>query len=290
MTRSVRVRAAFGAALAVAGVGLLIQPAVGAGSGEVALKSAQVYIIQGVPGASVDVDLDGSSVEKAVAAKAIIGPLNVSQGTHDVSFTSDDWSVSTTVNITKASTDLVLHWPADATDQPEATVFGNDIAAVAAGKARVTVAHTAVVPPADILAGGKVLFSNIANGEFVTAEVPADTYKVAVVPTGQKSDPLLGPLDLPVEAGRLTRVFAIGEPENGSMDAVVQVLPVGKAGSPAPGSVDAGSAGLVAGIAPAVDGDSSSAGSGGATSWVLVGLVAGGAAIAVTRARRRRLQ
>ena len=52
---------------------------------------------------------------------------------------------------------------------------------------------------------------------------------MAVVPTGQKQDPLLGPLDLPVKAGALTRVFAIGQPENGSMDAVVQVLPVGKA-------------------------------------------------------------
>ena len=148
-----------------------------------------------------------------------------------------------------------LHWPADSTDEPEATVFANDVDPVAASKARLTVAHTAVVPPADILADGTVLFSNIANGEFVTAEVPAETYNVAVVPTGQKQDPLLGPLDLPVKAGQLTRVFAIGEPENGSMDAVVQVLPVGKAGSPAPGSVDAGEAGLVAGIDPAAQAD-----------------------------------
>ena len=114
-----------------------------------------------------------------------------------------------------------------------------------------------MVPPADILADGTVLFSNIANGEFVTAEVPAETYNVAVVPTGQKTDPLLGPLDLPVEAGQLTRVFAIGEPENGSMDAVVQVLPVGKAGSPAPDSVDAGEAGLVAGLSPVGAGSNS---------------------------------
>lgn len=248
MSRPVRVAAAATTAI---GLGVVASAfALGASADAVFAKTAQVYIIQGVPGASVDVDVDGDSVGSDVAAKAIVGPLSLSHGTHDVTFTGDDWTISTSVSVSKASTDVVLHWPADATDEPEATVFANDVAAVAAGKARLTVAHTAVVPPADIVADGNVLFSNIANGEFVTAEVPADTYKVAVVPTGQQGDALLGPLDLPVAAGKLTRVFAIGEPENGSMDAVVQVLPVAKAGSPAPSSVQAGEAGLAAGIPP----------------------------------------
>jgi hypothetical protein len=74
--------------------------------------------------------------------------------------------------------------------------------------------------------------------------VPATTYNVAVVPTGG-GNPLLGPVDLPVAAGALTRVFAIGAPRNGSMDAVVQVLPVPTSSSGAPTTVDTGSAGLV---------------------------------------------
>ena len=32
-------------------------------------------------------------------------------------------------------------------------------------KAKLTVAHTAAVPPADIRVDGKVLFENVANGE-----------------------------------------------------------------------------------------------------------------------------
>lgn len=283
MTRPFPTRGALATAIAVVSVGMAVQSAAAVDAS--AAKSASVYIIQGVPGANVDIELDGSSVEQAVAAKAIVGPIKVSHGTHEVSFSSDDWSISTSVTITKASTDVVLHWPADATNEPEATVFGNDLAAVAGGKARLTVAHTAVVPPADIVADGNVLFSNIANGEFVTADVPAATYKVAVVPTGQKGDPLLGPLDLAVKAGQLTRVFAIGEPANGSMDAVVQVLPVGETGSPAPGSVDAGSAGLVADVQPAAR---NSAGHETPLALaLLVGLGLGAAAVALTRARRR---
>lgn len=56
---------------------------------------------------------------------------------------------------------------------------------------------------------------------------------------------MLGPVDLPVAAGALTRVFAIGAPRDGSMDAVVQVLPVPTTGSGAPATVDTGSAGFV---------------------------------------------
>ena len=285
MLNSGSVRARGTIAVAVAAGAMLLAPLTPAASASQAAKVSQVYIIQGVPAATVKVSVDGKTVGAAVAAKEIIGPLTIARGSHEVSFETDDWGVSTSVNITKVSTDVVLHWPADSTDQPEATVFENDVDPVASNKARLTVAHTAVVPPADILADGAVLFSNIANGEFVTADVPAAIYTVAVVPTGQKKDPLLGPLDLPVEAGKLTRVFAIGEPSEGSMDAVVQVLPVGKAGSPAPGSVDAGAAGLVDGLEPAAQ-DSNSDGSPAAL--ILMLALFGGSAVGLVLVKRLR--
>ena len=72
---------------------------------------------------------------------------------------------------------------------------------------------------------GKLLFNQTANGEFVTAEVPADTYSVDIVPTGE-STPLFGPPDMTLTPGALNRVFAVGMPEDGSMDAVVHVIAV----------------------------------------------------------------
>jgi hypothetical protein len=239
-------------------------------------SSSSVYVIQGVPGVRVDIIVDGRSVADGAAAKHVVGPLRMSVGRHHVVFSSADWTVRSSVNVDRASQDVVLHWPAKLTGKPEVTVFANDVQALAPGKGRVTVAHTAVVPPADIRVDNKVLFSNIANGEFVSAVVPATTYSVAVVPTGQRGPALLGPVDLPVKAGVLTRVFAIGQPTNGSMDAVVQVIPVAKSGSGAPGSVDAGEAGLVAARSGGIE--------------VLPAVVAGLAAIvalAVIATRRR---
>jgi hypothetical protein len=172
----------------------------------------------------------------------VVGPLDIGTGEHTIEFSSPDWSTSASFTVAAASQDVVVHWPASAADEPVVTVFRNDLRPVSAQEGRLSVAHTAIVPPADIVASGRVLFSNIANGEFVTAEVPADTYSVAVVPTGG-GDPLLGPLDLAVEAGALTRVFAIGTPRGGSMNAVVQVLPLEERSTRAPTSMDTGAAG-----------------------------------------------
>jgi len=211
---------------------------------QAAAASKKVYVVQGVPGIAVDIAIDGKSVANAVAAKAVVGPLRLLPGRHRIAFDSPDWKVESMIDVDHASQDVVLHWPAELTAKPEVTVFANDVAPVAPGKGRVTIAHTAVVPPADIRVNTKVLFSNIANGEFVSAVVPATTYSVAVVPAGQPGPALLGPVDLPIKAGVLTRVFAIGQPKNGSMDAVVQVLPVAVGGSGPPGGVDTGEAGL----------------------------------------------
>ncbi|MGA9747432.1 MAG: DUF4397 domain-containing protein [Nocardioides sp.] len=201
------------------------------------------YVVQGVPAADVDVSVDGESVARSVGPKEVVPLDDLAPGEHTVSFSTADWTVESTFDSGGGSQDVVLHWPADASNEPVVTTFANDVDPVSSGEGRLTVAHTAVVPPADILANGDTLFTNIANGEFVTAEVPSDTYKVAVVPTGG-GDPLLGPVDLPVADGSLTRVFAIGAPRGGSMDAVVQVIPLRSTGS-APTSVNTGSAGLV---------------------------------------------
>lgn len=268
------------AAVAIALGSVVAAPSVAAASSRSNAPTDSVYLVQGVPGAAVNVMVDGKTVQQSVQAKAIVGPLKLTAGKHTISFTTNGWKVTSAVTISRPSSDVVLHWPADPTNKPIVTVFGNDLAPVSPNKGRLTVVHAAVVPPADVRVDKKVLFANIANGEFVTAEVPGGSYSVDVVPTGQSTHPLLGPVMLPVKAGVLTRVFAIGKPSNGSMDAVVQVLPLASSGSAAPGSVDAGSAGLVA--TPASSG---SHGRDIAVSLLAGAALAGGLFV---RARRRR--
>lgn len=222
-------------------------PAAGNAAAFPAEDPPQVYFIAGVD-LPVDVTLDGESVV-SLQPEGIHGPVTVTAGEHTVAFRSSDWTAETTMTLEAPSQDVVVHRPADASGQPTVTVFENDVSPVAADRARITIAHTAVVPPADVRVAGKVLFANIANGEFVTAEVPEDTYSVDIVPTGG-STPVFGPVDLEVRAGALNRVFAIGQPTDGSMDAIVQVLPLRTTNVHPPADVDAGGAGMVAPVDP----------------------------------------
>lgn len=216
-------------------------PASGAG------KTGSVYLLQGISDASVAVSVDGQVVAPAAAAKKIIGPLNLPAGTHTVSVVgkSADTSVTSKITVTAGgSTDAIAHRQVDPSAPPVITTYENDLRPVGAGKGRLVVAHTAAVGPADVLVDGKVLFANIASGENLTLEVPAKTYPVSIVPAATTGPTVLGPVQLPVAAKSLTRVFAIGVAESGTMDAIVQVLPLTTRGTgTTPGRVESGNGG-----------------------------------------------
>lgn len=209
--------------------------------------SGQVYVLQGLPAKNVDLYVNANRIGSNVAAKTVLGPMVLAAGSYDLRVT--DAGTTTTVLdraftvVADRSIDAVVYLDSQAKPVAKLTVFVNDTAPVNAGKTRLAIAHTADVPPADIRVDGKVLFSNVANGEFLTTVVPAATYLVDIVPTGTSGPPILGPARFTLEPGTLTRVFAIGDPLQHSMDAIVQVLKLGVVGTDRPRGIDTGSGG-----------------------------------------------
>ncbi len=251
-------------------------------------RTGEVYVIQAVSNATVAVSIDGRSQGKSLAAKAILGPLHLSAGRHALTLTpaAGNWSVRTSIRVVAGkSRDVVLHRPAAVKGDPLVTTYRNPLRPVSAGQGRVMVAHTAVVPPADIHVDGSVLFSNVANGEFATADVPSGTHQVAILATGTRGDPLLGPVGLDIAARTLTQVFAIGRPSNGSMDVIVQQLPLATAGSAPPTIINTGSAGLVAAVPVSEPG-----GPPAVAIWLSAVLAAGGAMLLARRPRGRHVR
>jgi len=223
-----------------------------------AADTAEIYVVQGLPDQSLDVAVDGKTVDSGVDTAKVVGPFDVESGRRTVTFT-DGGEVVLERALTiepGSSSDVVAHLPASASAAPMVTVFDNDLSAVPRDKAKLTVAHTAAVPPADIRVDGKVLFENVANGEELTLVVPADTYSVDIVPTGEDGPAVLGPVDLKVEAGGLDRVFAVGDPSKKTMNVAVHVIPTGSAGSGKPARVNTGTGGQAVGyhgsMAPSV--------------------------------------
>ena len=258
-------------AFAVAGVVVSVGALGTASAATAAPVTGQVYVVHGIAGVDLDVYVDNRNVCETAMTKMIVGPLRLSAGTHTVSMRQGSKVIAQSSFTVAAgsSTDLVAHRFSDATRAPTFTAFANDLSPVAPGKARLLIAHTAAAPPADVVVNQTPLVRDVANGESSTSVVPSGSYQVEILPTATTGPAILGPKTLTIHAGTLTNVFAIGDAVAGTMDAVVQQLPIATVGAGTPLKVNTGDGGQAAGLFA-----SSDAGRAAAPSGVPVGLVA----------------
>jgi hypothetical protein len=211
------------------------------------VPTGQVYVVHGLVGTPVDVDVDGRRVAGNAQPKTVLGPLTLSAGPHVVVLRAGARTVTSASFLVPGgrSIDVVASRAADAGQGARVVVFRNDLDPVGRGKTRLVVAHAAVAPPADVRLDGSVLFRDVASGESLSLLVPAKSYRVDAVPVAGGGT-VLDPVELSLKAGTLTRVFAVGDPAAGTADAVVQVLKVRVVGSGVPRSVPTGDGGQAA--------------------------------------------
>jgi hypothetical protein len=266
--------------------------AVGIGIGAPAAAArahGQVYVIHGIAGEALEVFVDNRSVCETIMTKTVVGPLTLVAGVHTVSLRKGHKVFAQASFLVKSgtSTDLVAHRFPDATRAPTLTAFPNDLSPLPPGRARLLVAHTAAVQPADVLVDGSALVRNLANGESSTSVVPGGSYPVAIVPTATTGPPILGPRTLRIHSGTLTSVFAIGDPVAGTMDAVVQELRIPTRGARVPSRVDTGDGGQAAGLFADSPGAGSTVPAGGWPGTVGLFCLLGGLALVVAHALHR---
>jgi len=232
--------------LAVAGGGLLALLSAGLTPSSAA-DQTRIYIVQGLPSRTISVAVDGDSVVSGLAGGKVAGPFRVKHGTRTVTVSEGGQTLVTSkVKLPAGSnSEIVVHLPASPTGDPMITRFENNMNPVQKGKAAYAFGHVAAAGPIDIRVDEKVVFANVANGEYLYKVVPAKIYSIDVVPT-EMSKPLLGPLDLRVRRATLTWVFVIGEP--GKDLAIVRhviTLPAPK-GSKRPTDIRTGTGGQAA--------------------------------------------
>ena len=239
---------------------VVAQAATAPGTAPPAAPTGQVQLIQAVPGVTADLSVDGDAVDSDLEVGSI-RPLELSPGKHDIVFT-DSGGASSTASVKVAvgqNSDVVYHLPASLTGEPVLSTYRTPTKPIGPGKARVLVAHTATVAPADVEVDGQVVFNDIANGEFAEAEVPAGTRSVALLPAGGNGTPILGPIEVKLKPSTVTMVYAVGRPENGSMQVITRSLRISSDGTVVPDAIDTGAAGLVADVPVAPFGQQSAA-------------------------------
>jgi hypothetical protein len=223
------------AALAVAGT---------AGAQE---GAGTVTVVHGVPGATVDVYVNGELTLESFEFGTITDPLELPAGDYQIDIRAAGDPADAAAIISGSATlpagadaSIVAHLAQDAT--PMLSVFVNDVSAIAAGETRLTVRHTAAAPTVDVLVNGEAAVQRLSNpDEAGPLAVPADTYSVAIAPAGE-TEPVYGPIDVTLEAGTAYAVYAVGSLEDGTFDTLVQATSgLGEA----PAGVPAGTSGLV---------------------------------------------
>jgi hypothetical protein len=249
-------------------------------------------IVHGIPDVAVDVvindavaipgfefgdianddDLGGLSVGDVITVEVLVA------GTDTVAIPEQQLEVPAW-----AAGSLVAHL--DAEGNPTLTPFEDDLSPLCEGEGGVVVRHTAAAPAVDVAVDGSVV-GTFQNGEELSAALPEGDYEAEVRLAGTETV-ALGPLPLPIAAGTVVVVYAVGSAADETLDVLVDSYEVGTedctpeptataAPRPVPTAVPAGAAG--------------STGDSGPLALVVLGLgavaAAGAGTVAVARSRR----
>jgi hypothetical protein len=237
------IRTSLRAAGAVGAAGALVLLATPA----TAADAATVSILHAVPDTPVDVYANGERLIDDFQPGTLTDPLQLPAGSYDLALYAADapdasgdplLSADGVAVPAGANATVVAHLTAEG--QPALTPFVNDVTAVPAGQARVTVRHTAAAPAVDVRAGGAVVVPGLENPDEASLTVAAGTVSADVVVAGT-STVAIGPADLALAEGTTNIVYAWGS-EDAGYELAVQTI---SGGHSAPSGVPGGTAGLV---------------------------------------------
>jgi len=209
--------------------------------------TATVSVLHAVPDLPVDVYANGERLIDDFQPGTLTDPLELPAGSYDLAIfpadaadgTGDPLLSADGVTVPAgANATVVAHLGEDGT--PTLTPFVNDVSAIPAGQARVTVRHTAAAPAVDIRAGGTVVAPGLANPNEASLTVPAGTVSADVVLAGTDTV-AIGPADLDLAEGSNTIVYAWGSAADGNLDLAVQTI---SGAHSAPSGVPGGTGGL----------------------------------------------
>jgi hypothetical protein len=192
-----------------------LQPAAGAAS---AARSADLNVVHGIPGVAVKVCVDGQAAIRGFTYGEKVAGVAVPAGRHRVKVVAADKPCGAAGILKqsyrlKAGHDYTVVAALRPSGAPTLDAFANRVGPVAAGKARLTIRHTAQAPAVNVWAGSTKLIGGhrFTGGDSRTLTVPQRHYRVKVSLPGSRKA-VIGPKQLVVKPGRAYQVYAVGAP------------------------------------------------------------------------------
>lgn len=185
-----------------------------------AQDDVQITLIHGIPGVSVDVEVnDDVAIEafdfadrqdlSALAGESLDSLRLVGAGTDAAVFEMSDITLPEEGNYT-----YIAHLDVDG--EPIVTRFQNDIRPIEAGKGRLTVRHAAGVGPVDITLDGGNIIRNLSNAREGGADIGVGDFDIAVNNVDE-DDPIIGPAEISVIEGESIVVYAVGSGDDATV-------------------------------------------------------------------------
>ncbi len=220
-----------------------------------AQEATQITLLHGIPGATVDVAVDGDVLIPgfepgatqdltAFAGQTLTNVEVRLAGTEDIAIGPvAEFPVPASGNWT-----VIAHLDADGV--PTITPFENNTAMTADGQGRLTVRHTAAAPAVDLVVGDARPIEGAANGASAELELPAGEIAGAqLAPAG--GDPIVDVPTVTLNAGTNLIVYAVGSLDDDTFTFLTQEIEVGMEaaagaedsdsdGTPAPTAVNTG--------------------------------------------------
>ncbi len=191
---------------------------------------AQLYVLHGVPGLTVDVYVNGALKLDDFTPGTLAGPLPLPAGTYSVALTASDAVDDSSPILGPIDLPLAagMNYTAaahlDATGNPTASLFTNDTGAASDGEGKLSIRHIAAnAEGVEIVANGSLSLGTFNNGqELGPFALPADTYS-AEIKAGAVTVPPT-PTDVPVTTGENIIVYAWGDAGQGSVNLALQTV------------------------------------------------------------------
>lgn len=205
-------------------IGLIAAMAIAAGvmlfpTAAVAAPNATVWVLHGVPGATVDVCVNGAEVASRFEyANRFMAELPA--GTYKVAIRAAEPGDCTGALVKRrevsveARGNYTLLAGLSGAGSVRIFAFVNDISATGTGEARVQVRHTAAAPAVDVRVNGGVAIADLVNGEEATAALPKGSYDVDAVLAGTTTV-AIGPRTFDLSRNMAYQIFATGSGEFG---------------------------------------------------------------------------
>ncbi len=197
------------AAFAALGLALVPTPVQAGGQ-------ATVVVVHGIPSVGpVDVCANGSIELLSNVSFGGVATITVDAGTYDLTVNAADPGTCTGAVLISAPGTAI---PAGANvsavanlagGSPNLAIYANDVSDIAAGSGRVAVYHAADAPTVDVLVNGGTGIDDLAPGQVASADLPAGPYTFTVT-SADGSVTVATLADVPVAAGQLLQVFAVG--------------------------------------------------------------------------------